>query len=105
VKGSGSAPILGPIPEISCQEVRNSARNISQKSSSWSDDRDVKSGPAHIRTTSVLQSDAIRVEVCTVLRIFIQQDGEVPDSNLIPTASNRDTEICVLLEVLTGIRG
>jgi hypothetical protein len=105
VKGNGSAPILGPILENSCQEVRNSARNISQKTSSWFNDRDVKPGPAHIRTTSVLQADDIRVEVRRVQRNCVQQEGAVPDSSLIPAAGNPDREFCVLLDVLTGIRG
>ena len=96
---------LGPIQEISCQEVCNSAGDISQKTSSWSNDRDMKPGPAHIRTSSVLQSGAIRVEVGRVLRICVQQVGEVPGSNLLPAAGNHDREFCVLLDVLTGIRG
>ena len=105
MKGSGSAPILGPTPEISSQEVRNSARNISQETSSWSNDRDVKPGPAHVRRSSVLQSDAVGVEVRRVLRSCAQQEGEAADSNLIPAAGNPDREFCVLLEVLTGIGG
>jgi hypothetical protein len=95
VKGNGIAPILGPIPEISCQEVRKSARKISHKTNSWSNDRDVKPGPAYIRTSSVLQSYAIRVEVGRLLRSCVQQEREIPDSNLIPAAGNPVRKICL----------
>ena len=87
MKGSGSAPILCPIPEIFRQEVLNSARNVSQKTSSWSNDRDVKPGPSQVRKISVLQSDPIRVEVRRVLRNCAQQQDE-PVSNLIPAAGS-----------------
>jgi len=79
--------------------------NISQKTSRRFNDRDVKLGPGQIRTSSVLQSDVIRVEVCRVLGSCVQQKHEATDSNLIPVVGNPDREFWVLLEVLTGIRG
>lgn len=85
--------------------MRSYARNISQKKSSWFNDRVVKLGHGHLRTSSVLQSDVICVEVRSVLGSCVQQQDEATGSYLIPAAGTPDREFCVLRDVLTRIRG